>query len=412
MNATRQDIPETPRTGWAGRAALVALSLSVGLAAGEGLLRAADFSYYWALARLPHPVTGWAPPAGAVAWQDVEGRALVRINGSGLRGPERPQEKPSGSRRGAVLGDSFGEAVQVALEDTFPAVLERALSGCEALVGRPVEVINFGVSGYGTAQELLTFRSRVRAFRPDLVVLAFFPGNDLVENVRALDADPLRPYFRLDQGQLTLDEGFRQGVDYRRRVSPPGRAWSWLLRHSRLVQAAVKAWDLTRLRLGAGGGPRGPLDEPGVDERVYREPGDPLWAEAWAVTEALVVRTAREVRAEGADFLLATLSTGAQVHPDAWFRAEFARTHGSADLLYPERRLLALAEREGFPAVGLAGELAELAALSGAWLHGFPNSLPGIGHWNRDGHRLAGELLAHTVCRLGLGLRQGAGQDR
>ena len=74
--------------------------------------------------------------------------------------------------------------------------------------------------------------------------------------------------------------------------------------------------------------------------------------------------------------------------------------------------LLALAEREGFPAVGLAGELAELAALSGAWLHGFPNSLPGIGHWNRDGHRLAGELLAHTVCRLGLGLRQGAGQDR
>ena len=410
MNATSQDSPETPRTGWAVPAALVALSLSVGLAVGEGLLRAADFSYYWALARHPHPVTGWAPPAGAVAWQDVEGRALVRINGAGLRSPERPQEKPAGSLRVAVLGDSFAEAVQVALEDTFPAVLERALSGCEALEGRTVEVINFGVSGYGTAQELLTFRSRARSFRPDLVVLAFFPGNDLVENVRALDADPLRPYFRLDQSQLTLDQGFRQGADYRRRVSPPGQAWSWLVRHSRLAQAAVKAWDLARLRLGTGGGPKGPFDEPGVDERVYREPGDPSWAEAWAVTEALVARTAREVRAEGADFLLATLSTGAQVHPDAWFRAEFARVHGSTDLLYPERRLLALADREGFPALGLARELAGLATLSGAWLHGFPNSLPGIGHWNREGHRVAGELLAHTICRLGLGLRQRVGQ--
>ncbi|MCU0936958.1 MAG: hypothetical protein MUF66_13085 [Gammaproteobacteria bacterium] len=390
---------DRPPTGWAVRVGLVGASVAVALALGEALLRAADFSYYWALARQPDPVTGWAPPAGAVAWQDVEGRALVRINGAGLRDRERAPEKPAGTLRVAVLGDSFAEAVQVPLEDAFPAVLERRLATCEALEGRPVEVLNFGVSGYSTAQALLTLRARAGAFRPDLVLLAFFPGNDVVENSRALDADPMRPYFTEERGRLVADEGFRDGAAYRWRTSAAGRAWQWLLGHSRLAQAGVKAWDLTRLRLRGAAESGGPLDEPGVDERVYRPPEDPDWVRAWEVSEALVAETARESRAMGAQFLLATLSTGAQVHPDWGFRAEFAHAHGSADLLYPERRLLDLAEREGFPALGLAAELSGLAVVSGAWLHGFPNSLPGIGHWNREGHRLAGHLLADTLCR-------------
>ncbi|MCU0935922.1 MAG: SGNH/GDSL hydrolase family protein [Gammaproteobacteria bacterium] len=345
-------------------------------------------------------MTGWAPPAGAVAWQDVEGRALVRINGAGLRDDrERALEKPAGTLRVAVLGDSFAEAVQVPVEDAFPAVLERSLAACEALGGRTVEVLNFGVSGYSTAQALLTLRARAGVFRPDLVLLAFFPGNDVVENSRALDSDPMRPYFTEAQGRLVADEGFRDGAAYRGHTSVAGRTWHWLIGRSRLAQAAVKARDLTRLRLRGAAESGGPLDEPGVDERVYRPPEDPGWVQAWEVSEALVTETAREAQAMGARFLLATLSTGAQVHPDRAFRVEFARAHGSADLLYPERRLLALAEREGFPALGLAGELSDLAAVSGAWLHGFPNSLPGIGHWNREGHRLAGQRLANTLCQ-------------
>lgn len=381
------------------RLGLVGASLLLGVAAGEGALRLADVSYYWALARHPDPLTGWSPPKGVTAWQDVEGRALVRINRAGRRDRDRPLEKPAGTLRIAVLGDSFAEAVQVPVEDAFPAVLERSLAGCEALGGRTVEVLNFGVSGYGTAQELLTLRARAGAYRPDLVLLAFFPGNDVVENDRALDHDPLRPYFSVEEGRLVLDEGFLEGAAYRWGTSVPGRAWLWLLARSRLAQTGVKAWDLTRLRVRGETVADGPLDEPGVDERVYRPPDEPSWTRAWEVTEALVTQTAREARDAGAEFLLATLSTGAQVHPDRWFRTEFARAHASADLLYPERRLLALAEREGFSAVGLAGELADLAELWGVWLHGFANSLPGVGHWNREGHRLAGQALANTVCR-------------
>ena len=32
-------------------------------------------------------------------------------------------------------------------------------------------------------------------------------------------------------------------------------------------------------------------------------------------------------------------------------------------------------------------------------LHGFDNAKPCGGHWNVEGHRLAGELIAEAICR-------------
>ena len=51
--------------------------------------------------------------------------------------------------------------------------LQQKSSAVQRFPGKQVEVINFGVSGYGTAQELLTLRQKVWDFSPDIVVLAF-----------------------------------------------------------------------------------------------------------------------------------------------------------------------------------------------------------------------------------------------
>jgi hypothetical protein len=381
--------------------ALVPLSFLLALLLAEVGLRLLDVSYYWAVARRVHPHTGWAPPPSVSAWQTIEGRARVEINRAGMRDRDHPLEPPPNTLRIAVLGDSFAEAVQVPVDETFWARMGQDLRGCGALRGRAVEVLNFAVSGYSTAQALLTYRHRVRPFRPDLVLLAFFAGNDLTENRRSLDGDLLRPYFTLREGRLVPDTGFRDSVEYQRGTSLAGRIEDWLIEHLRLVQMALRARDVWRLWRGEG--PVAPtaseLDEPGVDERVYRLPTEPEWEEAWAVTEEIIGQLAREARADGASFVLASASTGAQVHPDPAFREAFMRAHGIEDLLYPERRVAAYARQEGFLAVPLAGELQYLAMLSGAWLHGFPNSLPGVGHWNATGHRLAGELLANSLCR-------------
>lgn len=109
------------------------------------------------------------------------------INSGGFRGPEVSVAKPDGVLRIAVLGDSFAEAMQVPYPECFSAVAERELGACTLLAGRRVEVLDFGVSGYGMGQELLTRCDQVWRYLPDVVVLAFFSGNDISDNSATLD---------------------------------------------------------------------------------------------------------------------------------------------------------------------------------------------------------------------------------
>lgn len=382
------------------------------MAAGELGLRVVG----WSKPHLyrPDPERGWALAPGARGLYTDEGRGWIEINRFGFRGPAPRVGKPAGTFRIVVLGDSQTEALQVDFEDTFGEVLERRLSGCGTLPGdaERVEVLNFGVSGYGTAQALLTLRHAAAAFDPDLVLLAVYTGNDVRNNVEAIERDPLRPYLTLgEDGRLALDDSFRDQPGFRRRASWLGRAAYGVLDASRLAQVGKAVWAAVRDRRAArqaeerAGGPA--AAEVGLDNDVYRRPRDPAWREAWAVTEALVLALDREAAALGADFALATLSNGIQVHPDAATRRAFAGRLGVPDLTYPDRRLTGFARRHGIPALALVFPLARLAEERGLYLHGFeepPADAAGDlsrwnqGHWNRHGHRAAGTLLAEWLC--------------
>src|SRR6266550_6543920 len=95
---------------------------------------------------------GYGLRPGVEGWCQREGKAYVRINSDGLRDREHSITKPQNTVRIAVLGDSYAEAFSVAEENTFWSVMERKLQECDAFQGKQVEVINFGVSGYGTGQ--------------------------------------------------------------------------------------------------------------------------------------------------------------------------------------------------------------------------------------------------------------------
>ncbi|HEX2165417.1 MAG TPA: SGNH/GDSL hydrolase family protein, partial [Thermoanaerobaculia bacterium] len=174
----------------------------------------------------------------------------MEVNRYGFRGEEPRLAKPAGTFRVALLGDSQAEALQVDFEDTFGEVLERRLAACPAPLGgvppgagRRVEVLNFGVSGYGTAQALLTLRHAAAPFRPDLALLAVYTGNDVRNNLEELELDPGRPYFRLlPDGSLELDDSFREEPGFRRRASWLGAAAYAALDASRLAQLAKAVW--------------------------------------------------------------------------------------------------------------------------------------------------------------------------
>ncbi|MFQ5953588.1 MAG: SGNH/GDSL hydrolase family protein [Kiloniellales bacterium] len=392
---------------WLVNFSVIGAGLIAGLILVEAGLRLAGIAY-------PFPWTfdaelGLALRAGAEGTFREEGDANFRINSQGLRDSEHAIAKPAGVWRIAVLGDSFTEALQVAAKDTFWAVLERELAGCPALGKRKVETLNFGVSGYSTAQALIALRRKVWRYEPNVVLLAFFAGNDVADNSLALSGYPRRPYFRLQGGRLVLDDGFLRSNRFRlQRLAWTGLV-DPLIDHSRLVQL------LNEVRRGRFAGPgRAAAPEPaaegvgaeakappeaGVAASVFRPPATPAWRQAWRVTEALLMAMHRETRSQGAAFWLVTLSVGWQVHPDPAVRRQRMQALGADTAFYPEQRLQAFAAQNGINILTLAQPLQRLAEADGVYLHGFIDPNPGEGHWNANGHRRAGELIAERLCR-------------
>lgn len=382
--------------------------LALALLVAEIALRFAGFSHF--NPSIVDPEVGFALRPNAEGWWRKEGLTYVRINSQGLRDREHTIAKPPDTIRIAVLGDSFAEAFQVPMQKTFWALMEQGLQGCPALSGMnasspatKVEVLNFGVSGFSTARELILLRQRVWQYSPDIVLLLVTTGNDIRDNSRALSQyknAPL-PYFAYREGSLTLDDSQLQernrAVTFRLQQSFIGKLLDWVRANSRLAGLIDSARESYQWRNDEPEGQDGPLGEPGLDSEVFRAPLDSEWQEAWRVTEGLIVQMRNEVKAKGARFLVVTGSKGIQVSPDAALRAEYTKQLGVDTLFYPEQRIKALGDREGFEVLTLAPPLFDYATRNQTYLHGSGDA-KGRGHWNETGHRIVGELIAEKLC--------------
>jgi hypothetical protein len=384
---------------------LVLGSLGIGLLGAEIAFRLLDLR--WPAFYRPDPVLGQALIANAEGPTDAERPQFIRIASHGFRDRERTLARPPDGFRVAVLGDSYVEGKSLPDDETITALLERELATCPALAGRTVEALNFGIAGSGTAQQLLVYRHHARAYQPDAVVLAFFAGNDVRNNSLPIQQGG-RPYFVERDGELVLIATHLDSWWSRLRAGPVGRWYYESIPHSRVLQLVnavstqrrrgeILARRAEQERLAPERGLEGA--ELGLDTAIYQEhpPGDP-WSEAWRVTERLIADLHDEVTNDGARFLLTSLSTGIQVHPDPEVRAAFERALGVSDLFLPERRLAALAEREGIPALLLAPELRAWAEANGTCVHGFVGAVPCGGHWNENANRLAAKRIAERLC--------------
>jgi hypothetical protein len=377
------------------KALLLAAGLVLGLVLGEVGLRLAGVSFPVFDAYDHDRAIALRP--GKAGWYHGEGGAYVQINALGYRDVEHTKAKPSGVFRIAVLGDSFTEARQVAIAETFWKRLEGKLLGNSALRGRTLEVLNFGIGGYGTTQELLTLRSHVLDFSPDLVILAFCPGNDLGDNSRQISAQvnrAFRPFYLLRDGKLVLDSSFRDlSLGYLRQ-----RFLLGAIHYSRILEVLNQARRHTVARRYQT--LQGTSYEPGLFDEEFVEPKNEAWKDTWSVTEAILRDINNEVRRRGARFVLVTLSTPIQVDPDAAKRLAFQRSLGVTDLFYTERRLHRLGHELGFPVITLAEKLQAAASRSGAYFHGFSNTRLGTGHWNTHGHEVVADILAKELPPL------------
>ena len=338
---------------------------------------------------------GWAPQPGISGVWMTEGEALIENNREGFRDRDHAIKAPPGTFRIAVIGDSMSEALAVPREQIYVSVLERELAACRQ---GAVAVMNYSVSGYGTAQQLLTLRHNVLKYKPDLVLLAFFTGNDVWNNEPALDGHEDRVYFTLKDGRLALDDSNTRSSRFQTKKMWGGTV-NAAINASRLFQLLREFYTRVRNLSRSGETQSESIFDPASrDYQIFKPPQTPEWRRAWKTTEALVQAMHDETTAVGAEFRVVTLTAPVQVYPDSAVRQDFAKALGIDSLDYPDRRIGNCARRTGIPATGLLAPLRDYAEENRAFLHGFDNTRLGTGHWNETGHRLAGETIAKALC--------------
>lgn len=149
---------------------------------GEAFVRIADPQVL-----LPRYVTGtpWGVrgniPGAHYRHSTPEVDVEFRINNQGMRADrDFPLTKTPGTCRIALFGDSFFMGYELNLQDTFASRLESRLRADRY----NVEILNFSVSGFGTAEMIRAYENFGRHFAPDVVVFQWH-STDLDDNVRS-----------------------------------------------------------------------------------------------------------------------------------------------------------------------------------------------------------------------------------
>jgi hypothetical protein len=380
--------------------ALVLASLVFSLSLIELALRLLGWSF--PIFAQPDSNLGWSFRPRLQGWATHENTAYVHINRLGFRGADWAQE--ARGFRIAVLGDSFAESSNLPEEQALTTVIQQNLRACPAFADG-IEVLNLGVSGYGTGQEYVLLTTRLEALRPDMVLLAFYAGNDVANNARALSepGQTEKPYFSVSpEGGLVLDDSFRASATFRNTVA---RDWSKrMINASYLLQAfkqlaagkSVIPEPKSLDRVHVGDVARPPLFAPEYIE-LFAPPRDQTWAGAWAVTEKVLTSMREWAQARRVQFGIIIIPAPIQVLPTPELRRAATAKFGLEDLEYPVERIARAAQSTEIPFLDLRDPLRKEGDAKQIFLYGFSPRY-GDGHLNAVGNSVSGDTIAAWVC--------------
>jgi hypothetical protein len=375
---------------WAKKALAVLIGLLVALLMSEGLLRLLPVQgAYFRIPVRPSDEVGFTriPETSCQFESSCFRIADIRFNSLGFRDREF---SAGGEFKIAILGDSFMEAIEVPAGLTTASILEK-------LVHRPV--LNSAINSYGTSHQLFVYRNFLKILRPKIVLLFFYPGNDIQENSCQLtkmygesisgpcgDISDEKVMWRTNfdtddhvRGQSALKDFLRQHckvclLGYRTLKAHP-----WNRSFGREIDFSYNAFR----------------SEP---PEAVREP----WENGWRITEAAITQLNSEVTSNGGRLFIVTVPHFFAVIPD-WKKA-FKESTGQEvpddfDPLLAEKRLSRLGAKLSVPVVNLDQGFNRYRVrneLKDPYFWYFCDA-----HWSPLGHFIAANVVAKALLDSG-----------
>lgn len=297
------------------------------------------------------PLLGWAHEPGQEGIFETEQfRTEVRINERGLRDRLHPYERQDATKRILVLGDSFAWGYGVEESERFSQLLEADLG---------VEVINAGVSGYSTDQELLWYENEGVKYETDLVILVL-TGNDVGDNNRQLVSNIyFKPRFVFKDGQLVPTNYPVPQTSSRGKF-----VYSVSQRSALAYFLTLRYFDMQSLysRMKSNADQGSPQASGG---KVQTSP------ESFKLTIALINEMKKIAESKQAKFMI--------VSNDRWWNLSSEETYGDFVAAMQDDGLLVL-DVESMPGFD-AGEML----------------IPDDGHWSQSGHKFAAQKIESFI---------------
>ncbi|MEO1286382.1 MAG: SGNH/GDSL hydrolase family protein [Chloroflexota bacterium] len=264
-------------------------------------------------------VGAYPEPYSYFWWSNSETneRIWVQFNSASRRDIEHEYDKPDDVTRIMFLGDSYTAGWQHPIDQTYVARLRD-------WVGQGVQVLNAGFHGWGTDRQYLYYRGEGYRYDSDLVVLQIYVGNDVIDNgVGVLQAvtledgrliapyvqAPVRPYFTLnDDDELVFTPPRRL---HPTRSEQVGGIRSFLRTYSFTYTLIEQLFSTAGIPSLITADDAQQATELPIDYYAYSPESQQRddWAQAWAITEALLITLRDEIEAHGGELVVLLVDT-------------------------------------------------------------------------------------------------------
>lgn len=295
----------------------------------------------------------------------------ININSRGLRDTEDFIQEENGLRI-LALGDSFTFGIGVNQQATYPNQLEEAIRA----QGINCEVINAGIPGYGTRQEVAFFKNYGLEYAPKIVILGFLMANDAEDNL----------------GNYIVKNGFIITKDSKYPELPLSKFYifkSFIRKHSSLycfIVSRLKSNVYARniiLKLGLI------TDLIPAELQFYKKDYSNRVKTCYGVTKLMLRELKRRCIDNNTELLIIGIPLKTQVYQKAWETAkkQYALKDDEFDIDLPNKMMSEFCKEEKINFLDLLPSFRKLAQ-QGKQLYYIID-----GHLNEEGHKITAKFI-------------------